>query len=373
MHGFKSKYIFDGITIHEDKVVVIEDSKIIDMLALDKVGSNIQVREFGEGIIAPGFIDLQLNGCGGVLFNDDISCNTLEVMYQTWHKFGCTGFLPTLITTDFTDVIKALNITKEWILKYGNRRGVLGLHLEGPFISKVKNGIHPRQYIISPQMNLLQQIVEFTEYFPIKMTIAIEEFTEEQLQFLLKHGVILSIGHSNADYATVKKGIDIGITTSTHMFNAMSGLTARNPGVIGAILNNKIYTGVIADMLHVDAANIELLCKSKPDQAYLVTDAVTPTGTNLTEFEFGGELLHVKDGKCIDSNGVLGGACLTMNEAVKNVVKYCNLSLPVALTMASLIPAQVLNLDNKLGKISPGYLADLIYMDLGSFKCEICQ
>ena len=151
----------------------------------------------------------------------------------------------------------------------------------------------------------------------------------------------------------------------------MSGLTGRNPGVIGAILNSDLYTGVIVDMLHVDGANIRLLQKVKQSHVYLVTDAVTPTGTDMIEFEFAGKKLFVKDGKCIDKEGVLGGARLTMNDAVRNCVENCRLSLEESLTMASTIPAKVMGMDQLIGKIKTGYRADLIYMDLDNFECEV--
>lgn len=373
MQAFTSKYIFDGTTLREQEVVIVENGIIRDVIPNSMVPAGVKVKDYGDGVIAPGFIDLQLNGCGGVLFNDKIHKDTLEKMYQTWLKFGTTGFLPTLITSDFKDVITALNVVKEWFQNYGNNRGVLGIHLEGPFISVVKRGIHPERFIIEPTMDLLQQIVDFKSYFPIKMTIAVEKFSPEQIKFLVDNGIILSVGHCNADYATAENSIKLGVSTSTHMFNAMSGMTGRNPGLIGAILNNDIFTGVIVDMLHVDGANIRLLEKIKNGQVYLVTDAVTPTGTDMTEFEFAEKHLFVVDGKCLDKDGVLGGAYLTMNEAVKNCVEKCKLSLTESLAMASWVPAKVLRLENTLGKIKIGYRSNLIHIDLNNFECKICQ
>ncbi len=369
MKAFAAKYIFDGKKLLESQVVVIENGLIKDII--DKSKFSGFVKHLGDGVITPGFIDLQLNGCGGVLFNEQISTNTLEVMRNTWLKFGTTGFLPTLITSDFKDVISALNVTKEWFDKFGDSNGVLGIHLEGPFISEVKNGIHPKSFIIKPTNELLEQIISYRKYFPIKMTIAIEKFGLEQIKYLVDNGVVLSIGHSNADYNTAEIAIKMGVTTSTHMFNAMSGLTGRNPGVIGAVLSSNLYTGVIVDMLHVDSSNIKLLQKLKPSQVYLVTDAVAPTGTDITEFKFAGKQLYIKDGKCIDKDGVLGGAILTMNHAIRNCVENCSLSLEESLAMASTIPARVMGMDKLLGKIKIGYRADLVYMDLADFECEV--
>ena len=369
MKAFAAKYIFNGKKLLEDHVVVIENGLVKDVT--DKSSFLGIVKYIGDGVITPGFIDLQLNGCGGVLFNEQISTDTLEIMRNTWLKFGTTAFLPTLITSDFKDVISALNVTKEWFDKFGNSNGVLGIHLEGPFISEIKSGIHPKNFIIKPTNELLEQIVSYRKYFLIKMTIAVEKFSLEQIEYLIDNGIILSIGHSNADYKTAETAIKVGVTTSTHMFNAMSGLTGRKPGVIGAILNTDIYVGVIVDMLHVDAANIRLLQKVKDGRAYLVTDAVTPAGTDITEFEFAGKLLYVKNGKCVDQDGVLGGACLTMNQGVQNCLEECGLTLEESLAMATTIPAQVVGMDKFIGKIKKGYRADLVYMDLESFECEV--
>lgn len=369
MRGFTSKYIFDGEKLLSNKIILVDDKKIIDIV--DQAPANIQVQYLGDGVISQGFVDLQLNGCGGVLFNDTIDEHTLSIMNDTWRHYGTTGFLPTLITSPFSDVIKALNVCKSWFEKHGNKHGVLGIHLEGPFLSLQKSGIHPKEHVIKPTDEMLQQIVSYRRYFPIKMTIAIEEFTESQIKYLADNDIIISMGHTNATYDIAKKSIELGAKTATHIFNAMSGLTGRNPGVIGAILNSDIYTGLIVDMLHVDGGNVELLKKVKDNQVYLVTDAVTPTGTEMTEFDFAGKHLYVKDGKCLDNEGVLGGAYLTMNDGVKNMVKYCNIDLATALKMATLIPLKVLDLDNEMGYIKKSYRADLIYLDLDSYTCQV--
>lgn len=373
MNIITAKYIFDGNNLLENKAIIIEKG-IITQIIPDIGLTNTTLKNYGDCIITPGFIDLQLNGCGGVLFNDDISLNTLETMYLTCLKYGTTGFLPTLITCEFSDVIKALEVLKTWFSQYKNSRGVLGVHLEGPFISPEKNGIHPKQFIIPPTNEYLKKIVTYNKYFPIKMTIAVEKFSHDQIKFLLDNDVILSIGHSNASYEQVTQAINLGLQCATHTFNAMSGLTGRSPGVIGGILNNDIYNGIIADMLHVDKANIQLLAKLKPEHTFLVTDAVTPMGTtNITEFELGGTTLFVKDGKCTNQDGVLGGAILTMPKAVANCVSICQIDLAQALKMASQIPAKLLGYDRSIGKIATGYRADLITFDLQTHECQVLE
>jgi N-acetylglucosamine-6-phosphate deacetylase len=374
MQYITAKYIFDGKKLCENSVVVFENNIIIDIMDNAKItqmpqAAQKQIINYGDGVICAGFIDLQLNGCGGVSFNDDISQHALEIMYQTCLRYGTTSFLPTLITCDFSDVILALETIKEWFNKYGNHRGVIGLHLEGPFIAKRKKGIHPEVYIIKPTDQLLAQIVSYTKYFPLKMTIAVEEFTAKQIEFLVQSGVILAVGHSVASYQRVTDSIKCGVKAATHVFNAMSGLTARDSGVIGGVLNNDdIYAGIIADLLHVDIANLQLLYKLKQaNKMYLVTDAVAPTGTDMKEFNFAGKTLHVVDGKCIDDSGVIGGANLVMPMAIKNCVQYCGVSLEAVLAMTSLTPAVVMQLGHELGIIKTGYRANLIYLDLEDY------
>jgi N-acetylglucosamine-6-phosphate deacetylase len=373
MRYITSKFIFDGKNLLEDKVVIIDKHRIIEIIPRNSVTLKQQnIEDYGDNVIAPGFIDLQLNGCGGVLFNNQINGDSLEVIYQTCLKYGTTSFLPTMITCDFRDVIISLQVIKAWFAKYNDMRGVLGIHLEGPFISVTKKGIHPEKYIIKPTHGLLEQIVSYRKYFPIMMTIAVEEFDAEQIKFLIDNKIVLSIGHSNATYLQAKAAFDLGVSSATHVFNAMSGLTSRNPGVIGAVLNNQVYNGVIVDNLHVNNANLEILYKLKLNHTYLVTDAVTPMGAEgMTQFELAGKTLYIKGDKCLDENGVLGGAYLSMNQAVANCVNSGNISLNQALNMASQIPAKVLGSDNKLGKISPGFYANLIALNSVDFSCTI--
>ncbi len=371
MRVVSAKYVFDGVSLLSDKAVLIDGNTIIDVVDKNKVYDASQIEDFGDSVISAGLIDLQLNGCGGVLFNDSITLETLETMHQTNLRYGTTSYLPTLITSAVADVMQALEVTKQWFKLYGNTRGVVGLHLEGPFLSVEKRGIHPLEFIIKPTDDLLAAIVPYTKFFPIKMTLAPENFTTAQIEYLVKHGVIVSVGHTNATYAQAEAAFNHGAATVTHMFNAMSGMTGRNPGVIAAVLANAPYLGLIVDLLHVDKANVRLLSQLKPTTTYLVTDAVTPTGTDMTEFDFAGKHLYVREGRCVDDAGTLGGAYLTMNEAVEKCVNECELSLEQTLTMATLTPARLMGLDQQLGKIAAGYRADLIALNLKDYSCTI--
>ncbi|MBY0378914.1 MAG: N-acetylglucosamine-6-phosphate deacetylase [Burkholderiales bacterium] len=361
-----AKYIFDGFDLLEGKALELVNGNVRRIVDLTEDPNCINL---GNGVVTPGLVDLQLNGCGGVLFNADISSNTLEVMYKTCLRFGTSSFLPTLITCDVPSIKKALTVVYEWVLKHGLNRGVIGIHLEGPFISKEKHGIHNQEYILQPQDELLDYIISYANQFPIKMTIAPEMFHVKQLKRLNEAGIILSVGHSNASYQVTKNAIDNGINTATHVFNAMSGLSGRNPGVVGAVLNNDIYVGVIADLLHVNASNIELLYKIKGDKLYLVTDAVTPMGTTLKEFDLVGNHIYVKNGKCVDVNGTLGGANITMNECVRNCLEQCNIPLQSVLRMASTTPLKVMGLYDSHRKLQNESLDNWIFMELDNYQC----
>lgn len=372
MRIFTSKYIFDGKQILLDHAIVkdLHGFKIIAATDIPANYANFEIINCGYGVITPGFIDLQVNGIGGADFNSDISPECLETMHQANLKFGTVGFLPTLITGPFANVIKALETLKAWFIKYGNRRGVLGIHLEGPFIADKKSGIHPKEFILKPELQYLEQIVAYRKYFPIKMTIAPENFTQTQMRYLLENNIILSIGHSDATYMEASKAISLGVNAITHTFNAMSGLSARNPGVIGAVLNLPVFTGLIADLIHVDSANIQLLYKLKRDLIYLVSDSVMPTGTSIKSFRFALHDLTVSANKIIDNNGTLGGAYLTLNIAIKNCIEN-GLPLLDTLKMAVITPLKVMHLEGEIAYSPNQGLSNLIYLDLKSFECKI--
>lgn len=366
--------MFDGNVILLDRALVLENNTIVDMIEKNNIaslyGDTDEVVNYGDGLISQGFTDLQVNGIGGVAFNSARNEATLETMYQTSLKFGTVGFLPTMISCDFKEALEALETVKNWFFKYGDKRGVLGIHLEGPFLSWTKPGIHPKQYIIKPTSEYLERIISYRQYFPLKLTIAVEEFTREQIEDLVKNKVVLAIGHSDASYNEVSNSYALGVSAITHVFNAMSGLTARNPGVIGAALNLPFSCGLIADLIHVNASNIELLYKLKKDLIYLVSDSVTPTGTDMTEFSFANHTMYVKGNKIIDSKGVLGGACLTLNQAIKNCVKV-GIPLIDVLKMAVITPLRVMDFDTNRGCIAKGNEANLVYLDLTTFECKV--
>ena len=312
--------------------------------------------------MSPGFIDLQINGCGGVLFNDDISMEALKIMNETNKKFGCTSFLPTLITSPDEKIEKALELIK------ANRDkeeiGVLGLHIEGPYISVEKKGIHRPEYIRVLSDEIVQKIADAGPEVTKIITIAPEKAEVKHLKTLRSAGINIAIGHSNATYEECMEKKEY-FNCATHLYNAMSPLESRKPGVIGFLFNNDTTNcGIIVDGFHMEFPAVEIAKKILRERLYLVTDAVSPAGTtDMKEFMFEGNRVLYENGKCISPSGTLGGSALVMSEGVKNLVEHVNVSQEEALRMATSYPAKAVSVNDRYGYIREGYIADLTYFD----------
>ena len=362
----KNAKIFDGEKFIDENTVIFNGKtieKITEFSLLDeKELENQEVTDIGGMVLSPGFIDLQLNGCGGVLFNDDISRKTLEIMNETNKKYGCTSFLPTLITSPDEKIEKALNLMKE--MKDKEEIGVLGLHIEGPYINVEKKGIHRPEYIRILSDEIVEKIAQAGNEATKIITIAPEKAKIEHLEKLKKAKINVAIGHTNATYKECIEKKDY-FNCATHLYNAMRGLESREPGVVGFLFNNgTINCGIIVDGLHMDFASVEIAKKILKEKLYLVTDAVSPAGTdNMTEFMFEGNRVLFKDGKCVSPTGTLGGSALVMIDGVKNLVEHVHISLEEALRMATSYPAETIGVNEKYGFIKEGYFADLTYFD----------
>ncbi len=359
MYGLKNAKIYTGQGLVEGKVVLIEGNKIKDIL--DEAPENIEIIDLEGKIIAPGFIDLQLNGCGGVNFNDEISIETFKLMNETNLKTGTTSYLPTLITTSDANIEKALELVDK--SEGLENVGVLGLHIEGPYISIPKKGIHNPKYIRVMSDEIIAKIAKTGKKVTKIMTIAPENAKVEHLKVLKDSGIKLAFGHTNATYEEAMEKIEY-FEMVTHLFNAMSSFTSREPGVIGAIFENKnLDCGIIIDGVHCHYKSAKIAKDILKEKLFLVTDAVAPVGTNMEYFIFEGNKVLYKDGKCISPDGTLGGSALTMIEGVKNLVEHVGLTLEEALLMASTYPAKAINVDNEYGYIKKGYFADIVIMD----------
>ena len=361
MYALTNAKIYTGNETLIQHAVIINNSNIEKVCSISELPLDIKCIDLEGANLSPGFIDLQLNGCGGVMFNDNITVDTLQIMHETNLKSGCTSFLPTLITTSDDDMQTAINVVRQYHKSYQHQS--LGLHIEGPYLNKEKKGIHDVNYIRSSNQEMVQYICNNSDVVT-KITLSPENNNPEHIKQFYNAGIVVSIGHSNATYLEAKKGFESGISFATHLFNAMTSITGREPGIIGAIYDSPhIYAGIIVDGFHVHYANVRLAHKIKKERLVLVTDATAPAGTNIESFNFVGKTIYYKNGQCIDENGTLGGSALTMMEAIQNSVKHVGIALDEALRMATLYPARALKLDHKLGSIKKNKVANLVVFD----------
>ncbi|MFU9136232.1 N-acetylglucosamine-6-phosphate deacetylase [Erwinia tasmaniensis] len=360
MYALTNGRVFTGHEILENHAVVIKDGLIERVCVADELPAGIERRDTGGAIIAPGFIDLQLNGCGGVQFNDDMAAlnvDTLNTMQKANEKAGCTSFLPTLITSSDEMMHRAVEVMRAYLAQNANQ--ALGLHLEGPWLSPRKPGTHNPALIRRPSPALVDFLCENGDVIS-KITLAPEEVSPEVIRQLVSAGIVVSSGHSHATYHEARSGITAGISFSTHLYNAMPTLTGREPGLIGALFDApEVYSGIIADGLHVHYANIRNAKRIKGDRLILVTDATAPAGANIDQFIFAGKTIYYRNGLCVDEQGTLSGSALTMIEAVANCVEHVGISLDEAIRMATLYPARAMGIEKTLGSVEAGKVANL--------------
>ncbi|BFN32139.1 N-acetylglucosamine-6-phosphate deacetylase [Vibrio harveyi] len=361
MYALSNCKIYTGSDVLTDHAVIIDNDQIQSVVPVTQLPEGIEVKDLDGANLSPGFIDLQLNGCGGVMLNDEITPETMQIMHEANLKSGCTSFLPTLITSSDEDMCAAITAAREYHNKYQNQS--LGLHLEGPYLNVAKKGIHSVDFIRPSDDGMIDLICANADIIA-KVTLAPEQNDPEHIARLKAAGIVVSIGHTNATYAEARQGFDAGITFATHLFNAMTPMVGREPGVVGAIYDTpEVYAGIIADGFHVDYANIRIAHKIKGEKLVLVTDATAPAGANIDHFIFVGKKVYYRDGKCVDENGTLGGSALTMIEAVQNSVEHAGIALEEALRMATLYPATAIGVEERLGRVRKGMVANLTIFD----------
>lgn len=354
--------IYTGERVLQDKAIIVNGKEIEEIIDIHKVPKDLEAVDLKGLNIAPGFIDLQVNGGGGYLFNDEPTEECISKIYEAHKRFGTTNFLPTLITTSTSKMVQAIESVK-YCMEH-NKYGVLGLHLEGPYISDSKAGVHDKNFIRNACFDGLELLVEEGKDVIKIFTVAPEAMKEEYVKFLKDNNIIVSAGHSNATYEETKKSFDWGISMVTHIYNAMSQFQSREPGVVGAALDsNNIWAGIIVDGVHVHFGSVRICKKIKGRKLILVTDAMPPVGSNLTEFKLGSLKVLCKNGRCSTEEGVLAGSALDMASAVRNCVQKVGIPMDEALRMASLYPAECLGVADTLGKIEPGYVANMAIFD----------
>lgn len=361
MYALTNCRLYTGYEVLDDHAVIVDGDKIIKICQQTELPKEIVIEDLQGAIVSPGLIDIQLNGCGGVQFNETLEALTVETlasMQATNLISGCTSFLPTLITSSDEFMVKAVTVMREYLSTQANQ--ALGLHLEGPYINIEKKGIHDERFIRQPSQKMINFLCDNADVIKI-LTLAPEKVDTHFIKQLVESGIHVSIGHSNGLYDDCRRGFNAGIRLGTHLFNAMPYISGRAPGVVGAIYDAQdVYAGIIADGEHVNWANIRNSHRIKQDHLILITDAMLLAGSNLSSGVFGGKTIYYKDGRCIDENGTLGGSVLTMIKAVENAVKYVGIALDEALRMATLYPARAIGVDHQLGTISEGKIANLV-------------
>ena len=340
--------------------VVIDQGRIVAVTP-DRPSSG-QDHDLRGRLLAPGFIDTQVNGGGGVLFNDDPSPEGVAAIAAAHRRFGTTGLLPTLISDDLDVIDRAVDAVEAAIA--AGVPGVLGVHIEGPFLNVRRKGIHDASKFRVLDDDAVRRLTRLKGGRTL-ITLAPEMTTPDMIGRLAQAGARVAAGHTAADYATMRAGFDAGITGVTHLFNAMSPLQNRAPGVVGAALENQdAWCGIIVDGHHVDPVTLRLALRCRPhDRFMLVTDAMPSVGADSDHFFLQGRRITVRDGLCYDENGVLAGSDLDMASAVRNAVALLGLDLSQALAMASACPAVFLGLSDRRGAIAPGRAADLVALD----------
>jgi len=344
--------------VEHGKAVLIQAGQIAGVVPMSEVPASAARRDLAGGLLVPGYIDTQVNGGGGVLFNDAPTVETIAAIGAAHRRFGTTGFLPTLISDDLHVVDQAMRATEQAIEQ--GVPGVLGVHIEGPFLNPKRKGIHDEgkfRVIDEDAIALLSSLKRGRTL----VTLAPERTTPEMIQRLANAGVHVAAGHTNALYPTMRQALAQGLTGVTHLFNAMSPLTSREPGVVGAVLENQeAWAGIIVDGRHVDPVTLKIALRTRPlDRFMLVTDAMPTVGMTDKRFSLQGRQIVVRDGVCVGEDGTLAGSDLDMAAAVRNAVSMLGLSLEDAVMMASAAPAAFLGLDGQRGRIAKGHAADL--------------
>lgn len=341
------RIVSDG-QITEGKAVLIDGKLIKDVINESAMPSDAKRIDLNGNYVAPGFLDLQLYGSGGRLLSIDTDEATLLQMEDDLLAQGTTGFFPTISTNTDEVIEQTITVCRDYREK--SRGNFLGLHLEGPFLNPIRRGAHNANYIKKATLDLVEKWIEMADGIITMMTIAPELQDQEVIDYLNDHGVILSSGHSNATYAEGKSFLNNPIPAVTHIYNAMPQMHHRDPGYIPAIFEEKPYTSIVPDGIHVDFVMARLAKRELGDKLFFITDSVTETHHGPYQHRFTGDRYTLPD-------GTLSGSCLTMLKCVENGVNHFGIGLAESVNMASLYPAQLAKLNK--GKIAVGFDADL--------------
>ncbi|NII24492.1 N-acetylglucosamine-6-phosphate deacetylase [Pseudoflavitalea sp. X16] len=352
--AYTNARLFTGHAIETNKAVLTQNNIIVDVVPATEVPSHYTVHDLQGHHLAPAFIDLQIYGGNGKLFSHEISVASLQATYEYCLAGGCTHFMITMATNTIEKFLQGMEVVKLYWEQGG--KGLLGLHLEGPYMNPVKRGAHLLDCIKQPTLEEVKLLLERGAAIFKMITLAPEQCDPAIIALLLQHNIIVSAGHSNATYQQAMGAFDLGIPAATHLFNAMSPLQHREPGMVGAIFNHPaVVSSLVCDGIHVDYAAVKIAKSVMKERLFFITDAVAETTTGEYQHLFKGDRYTLPD-------GTLSGSALTMMQCVKNAVEHVNIPLEEALRMASTYPAQLLR-GKKAGLIAKGYEAYMVVFD----------
>lgn len=352
------KFYRNGALIKNEDILT--NQKKILAIGTGITRKNAEVIDLENNLISPGFIDLQVNGGSNIFFNSNIDSRSVGKIYDAHSKKGTRFILITLITTELSLILKALQVVK---IAMEENPGILGLHLEGPFLNKEKSGAHNKNYIRQPTDKELSLILTQGKGILKKMTIAPELFTKQQLKQITDQDIVLSAGHSNATYEEAVTFFKNGVNCVTHLYNAMSPFQSKKPGLVGAALTSNTFAGIIADGLHTHFSALDLAYQLKKDKLFLVSDASFTGIENQDRLFIEGTEVSIKNGKIVTQEGRLAGASITLSDAVKNCVREMKINKEEILNMATAIPAKLLGKEKAIGAIAVGNAANLNILD----------
>ena len=362
--SFVGATIFDGFNRHLNSALIIMNGKVVEIIPEEKVDPSTDQIVLAGGLLTPGFVDLQVNGGGGVLFNDNPSLENLKTICEAHAKLGTTSIMPTLIS-DSPEVHKrAISVIIDAL--YYPIKGLVGLHLEGPHLAVARKGAHEERFIRPmKELDCLELESLANKVRNLMLTIAPEAVLPQQITRLSNAGAVISLGHTDCTFNQAADAVDAGATCATHLFNAMSPFGSREPGLVGAVLNSgKLFSGIIADGFHVNkiSINLALQAKKAPGALFLVSDSMSTVGSEQTHFFLNDRLITRSQGKLILEDGALAGADISLSDAVRYMVNEVGILQDDAIRMASLIPAKVLGMESEIGCLVPDAQADFLWM-----------
>ena len=354
--------LFSGKEFFDNRALLIDGENIIDIINEHNIPNNFETQKLNGGILSPGFIDLQVNGGGGKLFNNSPDKQSLNTIIEAHQHFGTTSIMPTVIS-DSLNVLKRCTTTISEVIE--NNKSLLGVHIEGPFFNVKYRGVHQKQYINTINSDYLN-LFESLKDFPVMLTLAPECISTKQLKHLKSLGFKILAGHTDASYDQLEEAIKYGLDGFTHLFNAMGQISAREPGVVGSALTfDNTTASIIVDLHHVHPSLIQMAYKQKPQgKLFFVSDSMATIHHGEPSFELYDEVVSESNGRIINSEGKLAGSSITQIDAIKNAYQSCNIPLNDAIAMATRYPAEYLGVANYLGSLKSGHRADLTHFDL---------